>query len=120
MWREWSLKFLNKEGFYVVEFCCAGVVWNHPGPGSIYLYCSMKSSRFVRKPGSAYGINFGLISHCFERRNHDALLAGVSADSKCDINTIRRTKRLQFHWKTVTAKAEYGRQLRGYRLCNAL
>ena len=30
------------------------------------------------------------------------------------------TKRLQFHWKTVTAKAEYGRQLRGYRFFNAL
>ena len=47
-------------------------------------------------------------------------LLWVGADSKCEISAIRRTKRLQFHWKTVTAKPEYGRQLWGYRFCNAL
>jgi hypothetical protein len=53
-----------------------------------------KSSRSVRKPRSAYGINFHLIFHCFERRNHDALLLWVGADSKCETNTIRRAIRL--------------------------
>src|SRR5882724_13644671 len=80
----------------------------------------MKGSRSIRKPGSPYGINFRLILYCFERRKHDAFLDGVGADSKREISTIRRTKRLQFHWKTVTAKPEYGRQLWGYRFCNAL
>ena len=80
----------------------------------------MKGSRSVRKPGSAYGINFDIIFYCFERRNHDALLDGIGADSERAINTVRGGKRLYFHWKTVTANAEYSRQLWGYRFYSAL
>src|SRR2546429_9315840 len=80
----------------------------------------MKGSRSVRKPGSAYGINFRLILYRFERRKHDAFLDGIGADSECAINTVRSGKRLKFHRKTVTANAEYGRQLWGYRFYTAL
>jgi len=74
----------------------------------------VKNSRSVRKPGSAYGINFHLIFYGFKRRKHDAFLARVGADSKCVANTVRRTKRLYSHRKTVTAKPEYSRYFCGY------
>jgi hypothetical protein len=115
-----SLKFLNKKGLDVVEFCCAGVVWNHPGTRSIYVYRFVKGSRSVRKPGSAQGINFPLICHGFKRRNHDAFVVGIGTDSKCAANTVRHTKRLYFHRKTVTAKSEYCRYFWSYRFYSAL
>ena len=80
----------------------------------------MKGSRAVREPGSTYGINFDIIFYCFERRKHDAFLAGIGADSECATNTVRGGKRLYFYWKTVTANAEYGRQLWGYGFYSAL
>src|SRR6266540_1539608 len=89
-----SLEFLNKEGLHVFEFCCAGAVWKNSGARSIYLYCSVKRPRPIRKPGSAYGINFHLILYCFECRKHDAFLPVIGADSKCVVNPVRRTIRL--------------------------
>ena len=104
-----SLNFAARElfGSTLAPEASTAIVWRRVPDLSVSQAC-------------AYGINFRLICHCFERRNHDALLLWVSADSKCEINTIRRKKRLQFHWKTITAKSEYGRQLWGYRFCNAL
>src|SRR4051812_10673612 len=109
-----GLKFPDEEILYVLKFCCAGGVWKNLGAKTIHGYRLAKSSRSIRKPGRSYGINFCLICHCFERRNYDAFLFWISADSKCEMNILRRTKRLQFHRKAVTAKPEYGRQLRGY------
>src|SRR5262249_23889866 len=112
--------FLKKEIFYVFEFCCVRAVCNNLGPRSIYVDCAAKVSRSVREPGIAYEINLPTICHCFERRKDDACFRGVRADSKCVINAVRGTKRLYFHWKTVTAKSEYCRYFWSYRFFSAL